>query len=805
LLASIGDALGAPPFSRNGQSYMWVGEHYSATASFLSREKTVLFVTIRPKKTSAPPLVDKPASPPAVAEQQKTVIDLDAFIDWKNPLDLTKVAFQSIMRQHQINPGERPYAEYRDVHPNGDITNYFVIKPSLTPAYSIEMTMLGKRFKPTSFRVIWNEGRAKSVRVILERPLGQTTPPKEIVEALDALLGFKAEKRSEALYIWTNERFTASYTCYVGDEPLRLDFEPPQAPVVATVVPPASPPPATTIPGGSLDNQGFVLDLDPLVNWQDPFSLAKEKLDGLFQSALAKKGGPLWIHTASGEATVFGTGNGNDGLPQALFSGRLKVISASATWQEPRMINFVVATGTPADEEWLYAKLDNVLEVTRRRMNFADSAVVAHEWMPKNYRVVATRLSNASIRLTIARATGGFNPVNAPGPLAANLDALLNFSSFWTWTASDFEKTYTPKAAKNEDQKKPQQFEWLSSAKDRARFSRHMESEVETKLTMFGGSVKLEEAVLEFVNGKAARATISFFNRGDSGDIEVKEFDRMFKLVGQNLTQVMKVAPKRQILSGNAALQVSGWMWSSPGGIALLEYTEYDTPGKVTKPEFLRLKLASPNQADWSMGKLATGIQRMELLKRVTKTPEGDVYLSGVPMVDQGAKGYCVAASCQRLFEYMRIPCDQHEMAKLVGVQAEGGADVAIMQKSLAKIDGAFKVTFKPLVNPEMYYATNGKRRVSEKEFISLVKEYVDKGVPLLWGLALGEKPEDPPLQGAGQVRGGHMRMVIGYNLAKNKILFTDSWGAGHELKRMAMLDAYDVTLGLFSMAPRGL
>ncbi len=307
------------------------------------------------------------------------------------------------------------------------------------------------------------------------------------------------------------------------------------------------------------------------------------------------------------------------------------------------------------------------------------------------------------------------------------------------------------------------------------------------------------------MNGKAARATISFYNRGDSGDIEVREFDRIFKLIGQNLSQVMKVAPKRQILSSNAALQVSGWMWSSPNGIALLEYNEYNTPGKVTKPEFLRLKLAAPNQADWSMGKLATGVQRMELLKRVTKTPEGDVYITGVPMVDQGAKGYCVAASCQRLFEYMRIPSDQHEMAKLVGVEAEGGANVAVMQKSLAKIDGAFNVTFKPLVNPEMYYATNGRRRVSEKEFISLVKEYADKGVPLLWGLALGEKPEDPPLPGDGQVRGGHMRMIIGYNLAKNQVLFTDSWGAGHELKRMAMLDAYDVTLGLFSMAPRGL
>ncbi len=387
--------------------------------------------------------------------------------------------------------------------------------------------------------------------------------------------------------------------------------------------------------------------------------------------------------------------------------------------------------------------------------------------------------------------------------LTANLDALLNFSALWQWSSDDLEKNYVLKLADQDKQDKPPQFEWVSSTKDRARFSRHMFTNAETDLTMFGGSIKLEEAILEFVNGKAARATISFYNRGDSGDIDVKDFDRIFKTIGQNLSQVMKVAPKRQVLSSNAALPVAGWMWSSPSGIALLEHNEYN-PGKGTKPEFLRLKLAAPDQANWSMGKMATGVQRMELVKRVKKTPEGDVYISGVPMVDQGQKGYCVAASCQRLFEYMRIPCDQHEMAKLVNIDAESGASIMVMQKSLAKIDGAFNVTFKPLINPEQYYAANRRRRVSEKEFVSIIKEYVEKGVPLLWGLALGEKPEDPPLPKGGQVSGGHMRMVIGYNLAKNQVLFTDSWGAGHELKRMALLDAYDVTMGLYSMAPRG-
>ena len=45
------------------------------------------------------------------------------------------------------------------------------------------------------------------------------------------------------------------------------------------------------------------------------------------------------------------------------------------------------------------------------------------------------------------------------------------------------------------------------------------------------------------------------------------------------------------------------------------------------------------------MGKMVTGVQSMELVKRVTKKPEGEVYISGVPMVDQGPKGYCAVAS----------------------------------------------------------------------------------------------------------------------------------------------------------------
>ncbi|HEY1049789.1 MAG TPA: hypothetical protein VGE39_08545, partial [Prosthecobacter sp.] len=475
------------------------------------------------------------------------------------------------------------------------------------------------------------------------------------------------------------------------------------------------------------------VSLDPLIDWENPRSLTVERLTQLVNVAEYHKvplpDGYEIYHFGSESNIQFTVLAGKvqlDGFECGFKGGQLTQIS----------LHLGQTKGHPADPASVQALKD---EITRQLGGMNPSSFeitlpppakirrTGNEWAHQCYTVQVFEVSNLSsgkykpsgqVQVLFA-IKGGKSPADEvvmgeeetpKRNLRADLDALLNFASLWRWSPEDFEKTYTPKADKEEDQQQAPQFEWLSASKDRARFSRHMFGNVETKLTMFGGSINVEEAVVEFVNGKAARATVSLYNRGDSGDIKLADFDRVFKAAGQNLGQVTRVAPKRQVLSSNAALPVTGWMWSAPAATALLEYNDYTKGGK---PEFLRLKLAAPNQADWSMGKLATGIQRMELLKRVTKKPDGDVFISGVPMVDQGQKGYCVAASCQRLFEYMRIPCDQHEMAKLVSVDAEEGANPRIMQKSLAKIDGSFKVTFKPLVNPELYYSGNGRRRVS--------------------------------------------------------------------------------------------
>jgi len=68
-----------------------------------------------------------------------------------------------------------------------------------------------------------------------------------------------------------------------------------------------------------------------------------------------------------------------------------------------------------------------------------------------------------------------------------------------------------------------------------------------------------------------------------------------------------------------------------------------------------------------------------------------------------------------------------------------------------------------------------------------------------MWSVHLGLfKEGDLPQSG-----GGHMRLIIGYNDTTNEVLFSDSWGAGHELKRINADEAWSMTSGLYGMEPK--
>ena len=78
------------------------------------------------------------------------------------------------------------------------------------------------------------------------------------------------------------------------------------------------------------------------------------------------------------------------------------------------------------------------------------------------------------------------------------------------------------------------------------------------------------------------------------------------------------------------------------------------------------------------------------------------------------------------------------------------------------------------------------------------IRDAIDRADPVIWGVQLGLVPEP----GIPQSRGGHKRLIIGYNSKTSEVLYTDSWGPGHELKRMKMKDAWAITFSLSILKP---
>jgi len=392
------------------------------------------------------------------------------------------------------------------------------------------------------------------------------------------------------------------------------------------------------------------------------------------------------------------------------------------------------------------------------------------------------------------------------GEIDARLDVLVAVPKIWQMTPDGLESVFA--LPEGVQLKNNPYFKWMSDRRNRAVFMRQPFSNLQVNLSLFDGELPLDEVTVDFVDGKMNGIRMSLFNRGDSEDIGAEEFDRRWRLCGSKVSELMGVRPTMRKANHNQGLVTEGWIWISPQGMALLDYNPEAVDGG--EREFLRLWLA-PRDAT---GVMAAAFQNRPastrfrgLADHVTSTDEGDVFIQNIPMVDQGPKGYCVVASVQRLFEFYSIPADQHQLAQIAGSDAAMGTSLLAIAEALRKIDFRFKTRFRihamshngSLVTVNQRQMSVGKP-FSENDFLRMIRRSVDSGVPVLWSLQLGLFPEIPAI--SPQTSGGHMRMIIGYNDEKSQLLFSDSWGAGHELKRMDMGHAYKASQALFTISP---
>jgi hypothetical protein len=394
--------------------------------------------------------------------------------------------------------------------------------------------------------------------------------------------------------------------------------------------------------------------------------------------------------------------------------------------------------------------------------------------------------------------------LHAEVEMAASLDVLLDVPKCWELTPESFEKHF--------DAIRPELFRWITSDRTRVKLSRALYSNAKIELTAFGGVVPVEEAVVDFSGGRLNMVTLSIFNRGDAGEIGEADFKSRHIAAGKAVGAKLNAKPTARPANRQQGLVTEGYSWSSPSGVAMLEMNEGALG--VSAREFLRLRIARPD----AEGVLATSMKNgggaaaarlSDLPGNVARDDKGNVFIRNLPMVDQGNKGYCLPASTQRIFEYYGIGADMHQIAQVAESEPGKGTSALSMAKELDRIDFRFKtrlVVMAMMSERELVEVEVKKgeylvgKPVDERKFIKGIHDFIDDGIPLLWSLELGRFPEEPDLK--PQTSGGHMRIIIGYNESTGRLIFSDSWGAGHEFKTIKASDAYAASMGLFALKP---
>lgn len=425
------------------------------------------------------------------------------------------------------------------------------------------------------------------------------------------------------------------------------------------------------------------------------------------------------------------------------------------------------------------------------------------------------------------------------------IDELFEPGKLWSQTDASLETAWKDKG-----------FKWNSGqVKDRGILRRSPAGFGGVKLTALGGTQTVEEVAFVIRAGKLAEVAIAIWNKGDSlnADLSEKDFEALVGSWSAELNR--RIAPSYEDRGKDtaSAAKAQRRMWIGKETLAQLEfsggkekvrdpYTGRERGGKEFQGEFIRLRLlprpASMIGLNASTGGAAT-VKRADLAKSVVRDANGDVYIPNIPMVDQGDKGYCAVATAARVFNYYGVPADQHEMAQVAGSEAGRGTSTDEMEDAMKKISGKYKTRFQSQLeldyssrkyqsfmrkynsaakklgkkildtdnfiyfieglDSDVLREVNGKGPTFDK-FMNIVRSNIDKGVPVMWALQLGKYPENG--ERARQAGGGHMRLIIGYNADKSEIIFSDSWGAGHEMKRMAAPDASAATMGLYLLQP---
>ena len=364
--------------------------------------------------------------------------------------------------------------------------------------------------------------------------------------------------------------------------------------------------------------------------------------------------------------------------------------------------------------------------------------------------------------------------------------------------------------------------------------------------------LRLGETLVLLRDGKPNGLRMSVWNRGDDGALDEAAFrDRAQQTIAaiERWAGAKGESFERRTDPTKREADAGGLRWTAGATAVTLEWALV-RKGARNEPaaEYLRLDALPSAAAPTATGTaaLAAGAaERVDPRSRVVCEADGTTWLRDVPMVDQGQKGYCAAATVARIMGYYGYDwADQHQIAAWVKSDADRGTDLAMLKAIggvlhdryrlvLSDVPGTVcdlqdlvrdynreakrrkmpEIELKPepgtrIIRADKIWKAFDKRVLRDartkntsrvRHFGDQIRLKIDAGIPIIWSVWLGIVPETPALP---QTSGGHMRLILGYDREGN-VLYSDSWGAGHERKKMRLEDALLITTGMRTLAPR--
>ncbi len=392
----------------------------------------------------------------------------------------------------------------------------------------------------------------------------------------------------------------------------------------------------------------------------------------------------------------------------------------------------------------------------------------------------------------------------------------------------------------------PYGFEWTAETTHNS--ARVSPSFLNNKHKLSFNGLSASETLVNFRDGKVFNAQFMLYSKGDDGELmgASKEGAFMSKVTAAKanldaLCPDFKLANEgKNLKKASGATGRSSYFWVKNDLLYRLDFVaNRDRNGKFMSADYIRLNIAAGHDKMTILDLDKNDVQAVAQADRilnVKREEDGTVWIDGVPMIDQGQKGYCACASVARILNFYGRDTDMHEIAKIAKSTGEGGTDPELLAKSLKDIATKFRITLEPKgkypfasqreytrfihdlekefkkrgetlpdsiektkLAPmilEITSKSTGQRAIFDKAII----EAINKGRPMAWALQLGFFPEpDVP-----QADGGHMRLIIGYRLDEKKklthVIYSDSWGKKHEKKERSADEAFAVTCALWDL-----